>query len=457
MDDIRAEEEKLKTLVQKILDRALSFGATDAEVSVGYAAGQSVDVRLGEIDRVEHYLDKEATITVFVGQKRGVSTTADLSSVGLEKAVIAALDIAKYTQEDPCAGLPDKKNLLLEFDLKNQEALGLYVLPKKEKAKSWSIDGLAERAIDCERLGLALYPEIKNSDGASSGYYLSLSVLGNTRGFLGVHAGSKYRLDCSLVAEKNQKMQRESGYSIAIDPEDLASIEEVAKEAAFEARSKLDARQIKTQEAPVVFRNDVARSLVGHYLSAVSGGALYRKQSFLLNLLGEKIFPDFFNLYEDPFVRKGWASCLFDAEGGHVFKAELVKNGCVKSYLLSSYAARKLNMQPTGHTGGAHNLFLKPTEENLDLKKILKKMQRGLLVTDLIGQGVNLTTGDYSRGASGFWIEGGEIAYPVEEIMIASNLKTMFKNISAVGADADLRSSIQTGAILLPSMMIAGG
>ncbi len=446
MEDIREQEIKFKKLTDKILNQALDLGATEAQVSMTYGLGQSAEVRLGEVDTVEHYLDQDCSLAVFVGKKRGVASTSDLSDAGIKQALSAAIKIAEYTQEDPCSGLPDKKNLA---SLENRTRdLSLYYLA------DWDTEKLINRAQECEKIGMNLDSRIDNSDGASASYYLALNILGNTNGFLESVSSSRYSFDCTLIAEEDGKMQREGSYSSARDSNDLWSIEKVAKEASEQVIARLGARRIPTQTTPVIFRYDAARSLISHYLNAVSGGSLYRRQSFLLDSLGAKIFPDFFEISEDPFIPKALASTPFDSEGCEVFARNLVEAGRVKSYLLSTYAGRKLNLPSTGHAGGSHNIFVKSTGENL--KALLKKMNKGLLVTDLIGQGVNLITGDYSRGASGFWVEDGEIKFPVEEITIASHLKTMFQEIHAVGNDADERSSLHCGSIWIPEMRVAG-
>lgn len=446
MEEIREKEKNLKNLTEKILNQALELGATDAQVSVNYGLGQSVEVRLGEVDTVEHYLDQDCSLAVFVGKKRGVASTSDFSDQGLKSAIEAAIKIAQYTQEDPCSGLPDQ-NTLAPLEDRSKD-LSLYF------DAEWDTEKLISTASECEKIGMAVDSRITNSDGASASYYLALSVLGNTRGFLEAVPSSRYSFDCTLIAEENDKMQREGSYSTARDPNDLWSIEKVAQEAAEQVVSRLGARRIPTQTIPVIYRYDAARSLISHYLHAISGSALYRRQSFLLDSLGEKIFPDFLEISEDPFVLKALGSTPFDSEGCRVMPRKLVDQGRVNNYLLSTYAGRKLGLASTGHSGGAHNLFVKSTQESL--KELLKKMDRGLLITDLIGQGVNLITGDYSRGVCGYWIEGGEIAFPVEEITIASDLKTMFKTISAVGSDFDDRSSLHCGSIALPEMKVAG-
>lgn len=463
MQDVRDQEARLKNITQKILNQALDLGATDAEVSLSYGLGQSAEVRLGELETIEHYLDQSCGVTVYINQKRGSASSSDLSDSGIKQMVQAALNIAKYTQEDPCSGLPDLEYIFNKNNLKNLKNLDLdlYHLPDSSsdcESNFGTTEGLIKRALDCEALGLKSNPKITNSDGASSSYYLGLSILGHTRGFLESVASSRYSFDCTLIAEAEGKMQREGSYSSARDFKDLWSIERVAQEASEQVLSRLGARKIPTQNLPIVFRYDAARSLIGHYLSAISGGALYRQQSFLLDSLGEQLFPEFITITDDPFIPKALGSAPFDSEGCTVSSKILIDHGKIQTYLLSSYAARRLKLKPTGHAGGAHNIFVSDQKnKDLDLKNLLKQMGTGLLITDLIGQGVNLITGDYSRGASGFFVEQGEIKFPVEEITIASDLKTMFKNIVAVGNDADDRSSLHCGSVLIPDMKIAGG
>jgi len=457
MQDVREHEARLKNITQKILNKALDLGATDAEVSLSYGLGQSVEVRLGELETMEHYLDQSCGVTVYINKKRGSASSSDISDSGINQMVQAALNIAKYTQEDPCSGLPEREHIFNKNNLKNLGLdlnLDLYHLPDH----SWNTEGLIKTALDCESLGLSFNKKINNSDGASSSYYLGLSILGHTQGFLESLASSRYSFDCTLIAEEDGKMQREGSYTSARDFKDCWAIERVAKEAAAHVMGRLGARKIPTQTLPVIFRYDAARSLIGHYLSAISGGALYRKQSFLLDSLGEKLFPEFIKITDDPFIPKALGSTPFDSEGCTVSPKVLIDQGKVQTYLLSSYAARRLNLKPTGHAGGTHNVQVQDLKnKDLDLKDLLKQMGTGLLITDLIGQGVNLMTGDYSRGASGFFVENGEIKFPVEEITIASDLKTMFKNMIAIGSDFDDRSSLHCGSIYLPEMKVAGG
>lgn len=443
IEDISQSQQHYQDTVKKILDRAKHFGATAAEVSLSAGVGQNVGVRLGKLEEIEHNRDHGLSLTVYKGQKKGFASTSDFSDGAIDRVIHAAMNIAQHTQEDEYSGLADPADLATHCP-----DLSLYHFDPI------SIEASIQLATETERLAMAEDKRISNSDGAGVSCYFGVRVYGNSHGFLQAYPSSRFGLNCTLIAQEDGNMQRDGSYTVARNKNDLWSIERVAKDAAEQTLSHLGARQIQTTEVPVVFRYDAASGLIGHFLSAISGGALYRKQSFLVDSLGERIFPDFISIDDDPTLQKGLASSPFDAEGVATQKRHLVDEGIVQGYLLSSYSARRLGMQTTGNAGGSHNITV--AKQNYSLPDLLKQMGTGLLVTDLIGQGVNLITGDYSRGANGFWVEGGEITHPVEEITIASNLKEMYQSIQAIGNDHDDRSSFRCGSILINKMMIAG-
>lgn len=442
--NLPTEQAELKAIVESILKTAKAKGASAAEVSASCGMGLDVNVRLGDVETVEHNQGRGFDVTVFVGHKKGYASTSDTRPAAIEKVVEAALSIAKYTEEDPCSGLADPASLAADWPTN----LALH------HPENISVEQATARALACEKLALSLDKRVTNSEGASFGMAESVIAYGNSNGFYGAYPSSRYSLDCSVIVEKGDEMHRDYGYTTARALSDLWDPETVAKEAVERTVNKLGSKQIETTESPVIFRSDVARSLIGHFLSAISGGALYRQQSFMEDSLGKMYFPEWLSVREDPYVPKGFGSSPYDAEGVAVQKRHLLDKGVVQGYLLGSYSARKLGMTTTGNSGGAHNIFV--TSQDLSDEALLKKMGTGLFVTDLIGQGVNLITGDYSRGASGFWVENGKIQFPVEEITIASNLKEMFMKIEAVSQAIDPRSAIHVGSILIKSMTLAG-
>ena len=434
--------EKLQTLVQYSLEEATRQGATSAEASINIENGLSVTARLGEVETLEHHNDHGLGITVYVDHKKGASSTTNIEPDALKDTVAAACSIAKFTQEDDCAGLADEDQMpsrVQDLDLDHP----------------WSItpEEALDLAIECEYHAREL-KEITNSEGATVNTSRGTSLYANSHGFMGSYTSTRHSLACIVVAEKNGAMQRDYWYTASRKPDDLESAVTVGEKAAKRTTSRLGAKKISTQTTPVIFDANMARSLLSHFVSAISGGALYRKASFLLDQLDKKIFSDSVNITDDPHILAGLGSSVFDLEGVATQPRTIVDNGILKSYILSSYSARKLGMQTTGNAGGVHNLMLTPGNKNLD--ELIHEMGRGLLVTELIGHGVNNVTGDYSRGAVGYWIEGGEIQYPVEEITVAGNLKNMFKNIISIGNDIDKRSNIITPSLLIDGMMIAG-
>ena len=434
----------LADLAQFSLDRAKVLGATAAEVEISTSLGQDVTVRLGEVETIEHNRDKGLGITVYIGQKRGNASTTDLSREAIERTVKAALAIAKYTAADEFAGLADVDRLarppFTDF--------GLYY--------PWKL--AVEDAIDLgkrmEAAAFAVDKRINNSEGASVSTYESDFIYANSAGFVGGYPTTRHSASCTMIATSKQGMQRDYWYAMARDQQNLESAEAIGRRAGERTVARLNAKKIASCEVPVLFEATVASGLIGSFVGAVSGSALYRKASFLQDSIGETIFSPIVSIREDPAILGGLASGPFDGEGVTTVARDVVKDGVVQGYFLGSYSARKLGMQSTGNAGGNHNLIVTPGE--LDFAGLLKKMNRGLVVTELMGQGVNGVTGDYSRGAAGFWVEGGEIAYAVEEITIAGNMKQMFKDIIAIGNDELALGSKRVGSILLERMAIAG-
>ncbi|SHO54862.1 metalloprotease PmbA [Vibrio quintilis] len=441
---VTQQRAELESAVAKALE--LASGTADAaEVAITKTTGLSVSTRLCEIENVEFNSDGALGITVYRGQRKGSASTSDLSEHAIRQTVLAALDIAQYTSEDPCAG-PAPKELMVkdipELDLFHPDE------PNPDEA--------AAVAIVAEKTALDYSPKIKQSDGASYDSHYGVKVYGNSHGLLASYASSRHSVSCCVIGEDNHgKMERDYSYSVARHRDDLWKPEIVGRLAAERTVSRLDAQKLKTGKYPVMFAPEVATGLIGHFVSAISGGNLYRKSSFLLDQLGQKIFPDWFCIAEKPHVLRGLASTPFDSEGLATRDIDIVTDGVLATYLLTSYSARKLDMTPTGHAGGIHNWFVRSSGEQ-DFTQMLKELGTGFLVTEVMGQGVNIVTGDYSRGAAGFWVENGEIQYPVSEITIASNLKDMFSQIIAIGNDVETRSQIQTGSILIESMKIAG-
>ena len=435
--------DELKQIAKDVLDYAVKRGAGAAETEVSEGTGQTVTVRQGEVETIEYNRDKGIGVTVYIGQQRGHASTTDFSPQAIRDTVDAALSIARFTAADDCAGLADPDMLARDFpDLDLWHPWGLTVERAIELAKA------------CEAAGFAVDKRLTNSEGATVSTQGSHFIYGNTLGFLAGYSGSRHGLWCALIAGKGDEMQRDDWYETSRDPGELPDPASVGRRAGSRAVSRLAGRKIATTQAPVVFEAPIASSLLGHFVSAVSGGNLYRKSSFLLDCAGQPVFAPLVNVSEQPHVRRGLASTAFDEEGVATHPREVVRGGVVQGYFLGSYSARKLKLKSTGNAGGNHNLTLHDT--GTDFAGLLKTMGTGLLVTELMGQGVNAVTGDYSRGAAGFWVEHGEIAYPVHEITIAGNLKDMFRGIAAVGNDVVRRSSRYCGSILIDKMTIAG-
>jgi PmbA protein len=435
---------RLPDLAQSCLDIAKKKGATAADVEVSTSVGLNVTVRLGEVETIEHNRDKGLGVTVYLGQKRGNASTTDMSIPAIERAVDAALAIAKYTAEDPFAGLPEP----------SRQAVAPF--PDCAVYHPWRLtteDAIAMgQAI--ERAGMGVDKRINNSEGASVSMSESDFIYANSNGFIGGYPTTRHSASCTLIAATKAGMQRDYWYSVARSKDELESAEALGRKAGQRTVARLDSRRMPTGDYPVLFEAPIASGLIGALVNAVSGTSLYRKASFLMDSLGTQVASTCLNVVEDPFLARGLASGPFDAEGVTTVKREWVKDGVLQGYFLGSYSARKLGLSSTGNAGGNHNLIVQSTGE--DFAALLKKMDRGLLVTELLGQGVNGVTGDYSRGAAGFWIEGGQIQYPVEEITIAGNMKDMLKGIVAVGSDTLMQGSKITGSILVERMSIAG-
>jgi PmbA protein len=435
----------LENIVSLALEEARRLQASQAEASVSVNRGLSVNVRMGEVETVEYQRDRGLGVTVYFEQRKGTATTADLSADAVRDTVAKACAIARYTTADPHAGLADQDRLARD-------------VPKLDLEHPWDLtpDQAIELARECEAAGRAVDSRLTNSEGASVNTQADQRVYGNSHGFLGGFGSTSHTLSCVLLAQQDQDMQRDYWYTTARAAQDLQTPVAVGQRAAERALARLGARKLPTCRAPVIFAAELARGLLGHFAAAIRGTAQYRKSSFLLDAAGSAVFPPFFQLHERPHLLKGLASAPFDAEGVATCDRDLVKNGVLQGYALSSYSARKLGLTTTGNAGGLHNLIAAAPGHTEPFNDLLKKMQRGLLVTELMGQGVNPVTGDYSRGASGYWIENGAAAYPVHEITIAGNLRQMYQQLVALGAETDTRSSIHTGALLLNEMTIAG-
>jgi PmbA protein len=436
--------------VDASLAAAKKLGATDAAAEVSEGCGLSVSVRNGELENVERNRDKSLGVTVYVGQRRGNASTSDFSDAAIAQTVSAAFDIARFTAEDPFASLPMAKDIASAKDRKRDlDLFHPWVLTSEDAAVL---------ALECEAAALSVDKRITNSEGAAVSAQQSHFFSAHTNGFRGGYASSRHSLSVSPIAGKGDDMQRDAWYSSMRNAKDLASPQAVGRYAAERALSRLRARKIPTTECPVLFESPLAAGLLGALVQAVSGGALYRKSSFLLNSLGKPVLPKHMDVFEDPFVMGGKGSSPFDDEGVTVRARQVVEAGRLQGYFLSSYTARKLGMQTTGNAGGSHNLTMtsRLTRSGDTLDAMIQKLGTGLLVTELMGQGVNYVTGDYSRGASGFWVEKGQIAYPVHEITIAGNMKNMLKGIEAVGADAYNYGAKTVGSMLVNRMKVAG-
>lgn len=437
-------------IVNQALDAARKAGASDAQAEVSEGQGLSVSVRNGQLENVENNRDKGLSITVYDGQRRGHASTSDFSPEAIERTAQAAFDIARYTAEDDCAGLPEAE--LLATQHADVAALDLF--------HPWDISAeqAARIALRAERAAFAVDPRIRNSEGASVSTHVGHFLLANTRGFCDGYASSSHSISCAPIAGGGDDMQRDYWWSSKVDAAELTAPEKLGRYAAERALSRLKARRISTRQCPVLFEAPLAAGLIGSFTHAISGAALYRKASFLVDSLGQSVWADHIDLIEDPTIPKARGSVPFDGEGVKVQPRHLVQGGVVHGYLLSTYSARKLGMRSTGNAGGAHNLELRSrlTAPGDDLPAMLRKLDTGLFVIELIGHGINYVTGDYSRGAMGFWVERGEIRYPVHEITIAGNLRDMLRGVVAVGADTHTSGSKTTGSVLIDRMTVGG-
>ncbi|MFC4701348.1 metalloprotease PmbA [Glaciecola siphonariae] len=440
---VQQQLSEIQNIVDETLSLAKKLGATAAEASMSKVQGISVTSRMQEVETVEFTNDGGLGVCVFVGNKKGNASTADLSPDALRLTVEKAVEIAKYTSEDKCAGIADADMIardIPDLDLYHPQALDAeYAL---------------EQALIAEKAGLETDSRIVNSDGASYNANLGVRVYGNTNGINAGYPSSRFSLSCVLIAQHDQDMQRDYAYTVSREANKLDSAQTVGRLAGEQTVSRLGARKINTAKVPVLFHRDIASSVFGHFISAISGGSLYRKSSFLLDSINTQVFPKWLSIQERPHLLRGLASSPFDNEGVRTQDMDIVHNGVLQHYLLASYSARKLGLQTNGHAGGIHNCLVSHTGHSDE--DLLKEMGTGLMVTELMGQGVNVVNGDYSRGAAGFWVENGVIQYPVHEITIAGNLKDMLMNIVAIGEKAEVRGALQTGSVLLSEMQVAG-
>jgi len=442
-DDTRGRLARLEATIEDLLKEAKRRGATAAEAVVSGSAGLEVAVRLGEVETVEHTRDNGLGITVYFGQRKGSASTSDLSPAAVREAVRAACAIASQTQADPCAGLADPERLATE-------------IPDLDLYHPWDlpVEEAIRLAIACEDAARAADPRIVNSEGASLSSHFGVQVYGNSHGFIGGYPSTRHGLSCAVIGQEGESMQRDYWWTSARAAADLEDPQAVGRRAAERTLARLGARQIPTCQAPVLFRAEVATGLLRNLTGAINGTSLYRRASFLLDHLGQRVFPDFVRIYEDPHLRRGLSSAPFDGEGVATAAKDFVTGGILRSYVLDTYSGCRLGMPTTANAGGVRNLHIEFGP--LDLQGLLREMGTGLLVTELMGSGVNTVTGDYSRGAAGFWVEDGEIAFPVEEITIAGNLKRMYQGLVAVGNDCDFPGSTRTGSWLIDEMTIAG-
>lgn len=436
---------QLTELVTFALEEARRQGASQSEVDASVSRGLSVTVRLGEVDTVEYQRDRGLAVTVYFGKRKGSASTADLAPNAVLEMVGKACAIARYTAEDPYAGLIEPEALARD-------------IPDLDLDHPWEVS--PERAIEiargCEAAGLAVDARVSNSEGGSVGSQRHTGIYGNSLGFLAGYSSTSHSVSCSLIADADGEMQRDHWYTVARDPADLEDAAGVGRMAGERALARLGARRLTTRKAPVAFAPDMARGLIGHFIGAIRGTSQYRKASFLLDAAGSQVFPAFLQMHERPHLPKALASSPFDQEGAATHDRELIRDGVLDGYVLGSYSARRLGLKTTGNAGGIHNLIVAASDGGLGSEAFLARLGTGFLVTELMGQGVNGVTGDYSRGASGFWVERGAIQYPVHEVTIAGNLKRMYLDIAAVGADTDARGAIRTPSVLISEMTIAG-
>ncbi len=436
------KQQDLAAIVQLVLDTAKANGATSSEADIGVGEGLSVTVRMGELETIEHQRDKGMSVTVYVGQRKGSASSTDFSDKAIRESVEAACAIAKNASEDKYAGLVDARYIATE-------------LPDLDLYHPWAItpEQATALALECESIARDSDKRITNADGTLVNAYSGKHLYGNSHGFIGGWDWSSHSIDCTVIAEENG-MQRDGWYSKARASEDLEAVASIGKKAAKRTVERLGSRKLSTRQCPVLFEAPVAGSLFGAFIGAISGGSLYRKASFMLDKINQQVFAEHIHIHENPYLPRAMGSAPFDSDGMTTRTRDIVKDGILQEYVLSAYSARKLGLEPTGNAGGVHNLHITPGQQNMD--SLIKTMHKGLLVTDMIGFGVNQVTGDYSRGAAGFWVENGEIQYPVEEITVAGNLLDMYMQIIAVGNDVDSRGNTRTGSVLIENMTIAG-
>jgi len=444
-ENISQIQENLHEISDSVLKLAKKYGASDAELSLNRGAGLSVEIHMENVDKLEYHRDQGLSVTVYMGQHTGSASTGDLSSQAIEDTVKAACNIAKYTEEDKYTGLADADMMATEVS-----DLDLY--------HPWDLeaDKAIEIACECEQHALQFDSRIVNSDGASISSYSGVGLIANSHGFTGIVPSSRHSLSCSVIGQEigDEAMQRDYWYSSTRINSELESAKIVGEKAAEKTLARLKGKQISTRKANVLYSPEMARSIISHFTSAIAGGAQYRKSTCLPECIDEKVFPDFIHLHEQPHLSRAFGSGYFDKEGVATKNRNIVIDGVVQDYIMGSYSARQLGLKSTANSGGTHNLTLDSTGQSFE--ELLKMLNTGFLVTELIGSGINNITGDYSRGAAGYWVENGEIQHAVEEVTVAGNLKDMFKNIVAVGNDVDTRSATRTGSILIEGMMVAG-
>jgi len=436
---------QLQDVVTFVLEEASRQGASQAAADASINQGLGVTARLGEVETIEYQRDRGLGVTVYFGHRKGSASTADLGMSAVRDTVAKACTIARYTAEDPFSGLVDADALARD-------------IPDLQLDHPWSLapEEAIELARRCEAAGLAVDSRITNSEGATVNTQRHIGVYGNSLGFLAGSAGTSHSISCSLIAQHASEMQRDYWYSSSRDAGELDSPEKIGRIAGERAVARLGSRKLTTRKAPIAYSPDMARGLFRHFIGAIRGSSQYRKASFLLEAAGKEVFPTFLQMQERPHILKGLASAPFDGEGAATHDRELIRDGVLDGYVLGSYSARKLGLKTTGNAGGVHNLIVTAPGKSLDMESFLKRMNTGLLVTEMMGQGVNGVTGDYSRGASGFWVENGALAFPVHEVTIAGNLKQMYRDIVALGNDVDVRGGIRTGSVLIGEMTIAG-
>ena len=437
------DQNYLETCAQSALDQAAALGAAEAEISISQGSGFSVTARMQEVETLEHHRDQGLSVTVYFDQRKGNASTTDLSSDAIKETVEKACSMARFAAADDCAGLADKELLATS-------------VPDLDLYHPWQIEvpDAIDLALACEAAALDVDSRIGNSEGATISVAEGVQVYANSLGFCGGYPDTHHSISCSVLAKDSGEMQRDYEYSVSRHPDGLTAADVIGREAGERALARLGSQKLKTATVPVLFPARLARGLIGHFVGAVSGGALYRKTSFLLDTINTPVMASHISIQEDPHLLRGLGSAPFDGEGVATKPRSLVDAGVLQGYVLGSYSARKLGMQSTGDAGGVHNLLVSHSDK--DFSALLAEMDTGLLVTELMGQGVNTVTGDYSRGAAGFWVEKGQIQYPVHEITIAGNLGDMLMNVVAVGNDIDRRSTIQCGSMLLQSMTVAG-